>query len=53
MSSNKILVLGSGMVARPCVDYLARNPVNQITVGMDMQRDFASLLLQCSLSRMR
>lgn len=34
MSFTKILVLGSGMVARPCVDYLARKPSNSITVGM-------------------
>ena len=30
---NKILVLGSGMVSRPCVDYLLRNPENAVTIG--------------------
>jgi saccharopine dehydrogenase (NADP+, L-glutamate forming) len=29
----KILVLGSGMVAPPCVEYLSRNTKNGITVG--------------------
>ena len=29
----RILVLGSGMVAPPCIEYLARNPNNAITVG--------------------
>lgn len=29
----KILVLGSGMVAPPCIDYLTRNPENEVTVG--------------------
>ncbi|KAF2189004.1 Saccharopine dehydrogenase [Zopfia rhizophila CBS 207.26] len=29
----KILVLGSGMVAPPCIEYLSRNPNNQITVA--------------------
>ncbi|PVH98077.1 Saccharopine dehydrogenase [Periconia macrospinosa] len=29
----KILVLGSGMVAPPCLEYLSRNPKNQITLG--------------------
>jgi len=33
MASTKILVLGSGLVARPCVDYLVRNPKNEVTVG--------------------
>ncbi|KAI9700669.1 MAG: hypothetical protein M1836_002038 [Candelina mexicana] len=31
--SKKILVLGSGAVAPPCVDYLTRNPNNQVTVA--------------------
>ncbi|AEO67542.1 uncharacterized protein THITE_2050253 [Thermothielavioides terrestris NRRL 8126] len=30
----RILVLGSGMVAPPCVEYLSRNPRNEITVGV-------------------
>ncbi len=33
MASKKILVLGSGMVARPCVEYLLRDPQNEVTVG--------------------
>ncbi|KXT05639.1 hypothetical protein AC578_5586 [Pseudocercospora eumusae] len=33
MASTKILVLGSGMVARPCVEYLTRNGKNEITVA--------------------
>ena len=33
MTATKILVLGSGMVARPCVEYLVRNPKNQVTIG--------------------
>lgn len=28
-----ILVLGSGMVAPPCIEYLSRNQDNHITVG--------------------
>ncbi|MCJ1268275.1 hypothetical protein MMC22_008162 [Lobaria immixta] len=33
MTFTKILVLGSGMVARPCVEYLVRNPKNNVTVA--------------------
>jgi spermidine synthase / saccharopine dehydrogenase (NADP+, L-glutamate-forming) len=29
----KILLLGSGFVARPCAEYLTRNPANQLTIG--------------------
>ncbi|KAL9044187.1 MAG: hypothetical protein Q9214_002655, partial [Letrouitia sp. 1 TL-2023] len=32
-TTKKILVLGSGMVAPPCVDYLTRNPKNQVTIA--------------------
>lgn len=32
-TNKKILVLGSGMVARPCVEYLIRNPKNEVTVA--------------------
>lgn len=32
-SSRKILLLGSGFVARPCLEYLVRDPSNTITVG--------------------
>jgi saccharopine dehydrogenase-like NADP-dependent oxidoreductase len=31
--SRKILLLGSGFVAKPTLDYLARDPQNHITVG--------------------
>lgn len=34
----RILVLGSGMVAPPCIEYLSRNPNNQITVGKFARR---------------
>ena len=33
MAEKKILVLGSGMVAPPCIEYLTRNPKNIVTVG--------------------
>ncbi|KAI1121870.1 Saccharopine dehydrogenase [Nemania abortiva] len=33
MAEYKILVLGSGMVAKPCVDYLLRHNDNRITVA--------------------
>lgn len=33
MSTNKILVLGSGLVAKPCVDYLLRDERNKLTIG--------------------
>lgn len=33
MTGNKILVLGSGMVAKPCVDYLLRDNKNSLTIG--------------------
>ena len=33
MAITKILVLGSGMVARPCVEYLVRDPKNEVTIG--------------------
>ncbi|TFK60671.1 saccharopine dehydrogenase [Pluteus cervinus] len=29
----RILLLGSGFVARPCAEYLARNPVNHLTIA--------------------
>ncbi|RYP66812.1 hypothetical protein DL771_007610 [Monosporascus sp. 5C6A] len=31
--TKKILVLGSGMVSKPCVDYLLRNPGNELTIA--------------------
>jgi len=33
----KILVLGSGKVAQPCIEYLSRSPKNEITVGKFVQ----------------
>ncbi|KAK9318603.1 Saccharopine dehydrogenase [Lipomyces starkeyi] len=33
MSVKKILVLGSGMVARPCVEYLTRDTKNEVAVA--------------------
>ncbi|ORE01463.1 saccharopine dehydrogenase [Rhizopus microsporus var. microsporus] len=33
MSEKKILLLGSGFVAAPCVEYLARRPENKITIA--------------------
>ncbi|RSM03786.1 hypothetical protein CEP52_007213 [Fusarium oligoseptatum] len=33
MSEKRILVLGSGMVAKPCVDYLLRDERNSLTVA--------------------
>lgn len=30
----KILLLGSGFVAPPCVEYLVRKPENKVTIGM-------------------
>jgi spermidine synthase len=31
--TKKILLLGSGFVARPCAEYIVRNPLNELTVG--------------------
>jgi saccharopine dehydrogenase (NADP+, L-glutamate forming) len=33
MTERRILVLGSGMVAQPCIDYLLRDTNNILTVG--------------------
>lgn len=30
----KILLLGSGYVARPCAEYIVRSPANELTIGM-------------------
>lgn len=32
--SKKVLLLGSGAVARPCAEYVVRNPENSLTIGM-------------------
>ena len=29
----KVLLLGSGFVARPCAEYIVRNPLNSLTIG--------------------
>jgi spermidine synthase / saccharopine dehydrogenase (NADP+, L-glutamate-forming) len=33
--TKKVLLLGSGFVARPCAEYIARNPLNELTIGED------------------
>ncbi|RYP14432.1 hypothetical protein DL765_006375 [Monosporascus sp. GIB2] len=33
MTGKKILILGSGMVSKPCVDYLFRNAANSMTIA--------------------
>ncbi|KAF9956040.1 saccharopine dehydrogenase (NADP+, L-glutamate-forming), partial [Mortierella alpina] len=33
MASKKILLLGSGFVAEPCVEYLCRRPENKVTIA--------------------
>jgi saccharopine dehydrogenase (NADP+, L-glutamate forming) len=42
---NKILVLGSGMVASPCLEYLSRNPRNRITLGNTSFPDYLETIL--------
>lgn len=50
--SKKILVLGSGMVAPPCVEYLVRNPKNRVTVGeYDMLKSLDELMFICVACR--
>lgn len=29
----RVLLLGSGFVARPCAEYIVRNPANELTIG--------------------
>jgi len=31
--TKKVLLLGSGFVARPCAEYIVRDPLNELTVG--------------------
>ena len=31
--TKKVLLLGSGFVARPCAEYVVRNPLNELTIG--------------------
>jgi spermidine synthase len=33
VQAKKILLLGSGFVARPCAEYVVRNPANHLTIG--------------------
>ncbi|KAH7198719.1 saccharopine dehydrogenase [Fusarium flagelliforme] len=33
MTAKNILILGSGMVAKPCVDFLLRSPTNNLTIA--------------------
>lgn len=39
--SREILLLGSGFVAKPTLDYLARDPKNHITVGLALYHVFS------------
>ena len=32
--TKKVLLLGSGFVARPCAEYIVRDPRNELTIGM-------------------
>lgn len=51
-TSKKILILGSGSVAPPCIDYLTRNSNNQVTVdesGPDL-KPAENKLISCSMS---
>ena len=32
--AKKVLLLGSGFVARPCAEYLSRDPLNELTIGL-------------------
>jgi len=34
VKAKKILLLGSGFVARPCAEYVVRHPANHLTIGM-------------------
>jgi hypothetical protein len=33
MATKKVLILGSGMVVKPCVDYLLRDTNSSLTIG--------------------
>jgi hypothetical protein len=39
----KVLLLGSGFVARPCAEYIVRNPLNELTVGLYTSLHFSAL----------
>ena len=46
--TKKVLLLGSGAVARPCAEYVVRNPENSLTIG----RSASFCMLDCrSLTR--
>lgn len=42
--TKKVLLLGSGFVARPCAEYIVRDPSNELTVG-ELYLEHASLQL--------
>ncbi|KAF7359445.1 Saccharopine dehydrogenase [Mycena sanguinolenta] len=44
---NKILLLGSGFVARPCAEYLVRDPANELTVGKSTCRTLSTAQAFC------
>ena len=49
----KVLLLGSGFVARPCAEYIIRDPSNQLTIGKSwlpiskMSYGYLSFILAC------
>jgi spermidine synthase / saccharopine dehydrogenase (NADP+, L-glutamate-forming) len=49
--TKKVLLLGSGFVARPCAEYITRNPLNELTIGQHVTPSFDFHLhsLFCSL----
>jgi hypothetical protein len=42
--TRKVLLLGSGFVARPCAEYIARDPLNELTVGQSVALGLAGFL---------
>jgi spermidine synthase / saccharopine dehydrogenase (NADP+, L-glutamate-forming) len=45
----KVLLLGSGYVARPCAEYVVRNPHNELTIGMGILLRLGELLTMITL----
>jgi len=43
-SKRRILLLGSGFVARPCVEYIVKNPTNILTIGKLVELDIKRVL---------
>lgn len=41
----KVLLLGSGFVARPCAEYVVRDPANQLTIGIYIYCSYYSTCL--------